>query len=47
MNPGGRAMDPQVDKNVSELQPDAGILWWLEWVKEKYGEWTVPGSARD
>ncbi len=42
MNVGGRALNPNVNEDVTEIQPDAGILWWLEWVKEKYGPWTGP-----
>jgi hypothetical protein len=42
MNPGGRAENPNVDNNVKELQSDAGILWWLEWVKSEYGSWAPP-----
>lgn len=37
MNPGGLAANPNIDKNVKILQEDAGILWWLEWVKREYG----------
>ncbi len=42
MKPGGRAENPHIDEEVKTLQDDAGILWWLEWVKETYGEWKPP-----
>jgi hypothetical protein len=42
MNPGGRAENPNVNNDVRELQSDAGILWWLEWIKDEYGPWTPP-----
>jgi len=42
MTPGGLAEDPSIDDNVTKLQKDAGILWWLLAVKEKYGPWTPP-----
>lgn len=42
MNPGGKAENTDIDENVKAIQPDAGVLWWLEWVKENYGEWNPP-----
>ena len=48
MIPGGLAENPNVDENVIELQKDAGILWWLQAVKEKYGPWVPPAlSSRE
>lgn len=42
MTPGGLAGNPHVDENVKAVQEDAGILWWLQWVKDIYGPWTPP-----
>ena len=39
MKPGGRSEIEEVNEDIDELHPDAGILWWLEFVKETYGEW--------
>jgi hypothetical protein len=39
MNPGGMAKNPNINKNVKTIQEDAGIRWWLVWVKETYGPW--------
>lgn len=43
MTPGGLAEDPAIDNDVTKLQKDAGILWWLQDVKNKYGAWKPPG----
>jgi hypothetical protein len=40
--PGGRARIDDVDNTIDELHPDAGILWWLEYVKDRYGPWPPP-----
>jgi hypothetical protein len=37
MNPGGRAENHDINDNVKVLQSDAGILWWLQWIKSTYG----------
>lgn len=42
MNPGGLAENPDVDKDVTKLQKDAGILWWLQDIRKKYGAWMPP-----
>ena len=42
MNPGGKANNPDINDNVNELQSDAGILWWLQWIKNTYGPWKPP-----
>lgn len=39
MTPGGRAENRDINDNVKELQSDAGILWWLQWIKSTYGPW--------
>ncbi len=28
--------------DIDEIHPDAGILWWMEFTKEKYGPWRPP-----
>ncbi len=40
--PGGRSKIDDVDGDIDELDPDAGILWWLEYVKDRYGAWVPP-----
>lgn len=45
MTPGGLAENPDVDKDVTKLQKDAGILWWLRDIKKKYGGWMPPAPA--
>ena len=45
MTPGGLAENPAVDDDVTKLQKDAGILWWLQDIKKKYGAWTPPGKT--
>jgi hypothetical protein len=42
MRPGGRAESEAIDADVTKLQPDAGIRWWLEYVRKQYGAWTPP-----
>lgn len=39
ITPGGRAENPNINDNVKKLQSDAGILWWLQWIKSTYGPW--------
>ena len=45
MNPGGEANNPNINEDVKKLQSDAGILWWLKHVKNKYGAWNPGGST--
>jgi hypothetical protein len=45
MTAGGLAEDEAIDKDVTTVQKDAGILWWLQAVKERYGAWTPPGTT--
>ena len=42
MTAGGLAGNPNVDDDVKKIQSDAGILWWLQWVKSTYGPWIPP-----
>lgn len=42
MTPGGRSNIDDVHANVDTLHPDAGILWWLEHIKDRYGAWAPP-----
>lgn len=37
--PGGRSNMPDVDHDMDVLHRDAGILWWLEFIKETRGPW--------
>ena len=37
--PGGHSRITDVDANTDKLHPDAGVAWWLDFVKEKYGPW--------
>ncbi len=45
MTPGGLADNPSIDADVKVVQPEAGILWWLNHVKSRYGPWIPPGSG--
>jgi hypothetical protein len=40
--PGGRSEIADVDQERDVLHPDAGILWWLEAIRDAYGPWTPP-----
>ena len=42
MSPGGRSEQANAPDDVREVQKDAGILWWLEWVRANYGPWESP-----
>ena len=46
MTPGGLAEDPDIDKDVTRLQKDAGIRWWLEEVKKKVWSLDAAKSAK-
>jgi len=46
MAPGGRAENPGINDNIKELQSDAGIFWWLQWVKSTYGPWNPPATTK-
>lgn len=37
MKPGGHSNIQDVDADIDTLHPDAGILWWLEYVRDRYG----------
>ncbi len=41
-DPGGRSRIIDVDAEIDRLHPDAGIAWWLEFVRERYGPWEPP-----
>lgn len=45
MTPGGKADNLDINDNVKELQSDAGILWWLQWIKNTYGPWNPPPTT--
>jgi hypothetical protein len=42
MNPGGRSNIADVNAGIDNLHPDSGILWWLEYIKGRYGAWNPP-----
>ncbi len=42
MNPGGLAKNNNINEHVKTIQDDAGIRWWLNWVRETYGPWEPP-----
>jgi hypothetical protein len=45
-NPGGRSRIADVDADIDQLHPDAGVAWWLDFVKETYGPWKPPAERR-
>lgn len=47
MTPGGMAESEAIDEDVTKLQPDAGVLWWLMHVKARYGPWQPPKSSAE
>lgn len=42
MTPGGRSNIADVNAGIKNLHPDSGILWWLEYIKGRYGAWNPP-----
>ena len=42
-DPGGYSRIDDVDADIDRLHRDAGIAWWLDFVKAKYGPWEPPG----
>jgi hypothetical protein len=46
MTPGGRSKITDVNSGMDHLHPDAGILWWLEYVKARYGAWSPPAPIQ-
>jgi hypothetical protein len=42
MTPGGRSGITDVNAGIDHLHPDSGILWWLEYIKNRYGAWNPP-----
>lgn len=43
--PGGHSRIADVDADIDRLHPDAGIAWWLEFVKGRYGPRERPVGA--
>lgn len=43
--PGGRSEIQDVDQDIDVLHPNAGILWWLEAMRDTYGPWSPPARA--
>lgn len=46
MTPGGKSEIADVDQDIDGVHPDAGILWWLEFVRDRYGAWQPPQTQR-
>lgn len=44
MHPGGDSNIADVNANIDDLHPDAGVLWWFKAMKSAYGPWVPPGS---
>jgi len=42
MTPGGRSNIEDVNAGIDNLHRDSGILWWLEYIKGRYGAWNPP-----
>jgi hypothetical protein len=42
MTPGGRSNIEDVNTRIDSLHRDSGILWWLEYIKGRYGAWNPP-----
>jgi hypothetical protein len=45
MTPGGRSNIADVNAGIDNLHPDSGVLWWLEYIKGRYGAWNPPRLA--
>lgn len=43
MEPGGYSVVSDVDKDVETVHEDAGIRWWLDFIKTEYGPWEAAG----
>ena len=41
-HPGGHSQIDDVDAHIDKLHPDAGVAWWLDSVRERYGPWNPP-----
>jgi hypothetical protein len=44
--PGGYSRMEDVDRDIDQLHPDAGIAWWLDFVQKKYGPWEPPPARQ-
>ena len=40
--PGGLSAIADVDEHIDRLHPEAGIQWWLDFARQKYGPWNPP-----
>jgi len=49
MKPGGYSVisDSDIDKDIEEVHEDAGIRWWLEFIKAEYGPWEPKGQDKE
>lgn len=43
-HPGGQSRISDVDAEIDRLHSDAGIAWWLDFVKDRYGPWKPPAA---
>jgi len=46
LTPGGRSNIADVNAGIDNLHPDSGILWWLEYIKGRYGAWKSAPASR-
>lgn len=45
MSPGGHSNIADVNANIDDIHPDAGVLWLLEHLKNRYGAWEPPSTS--
>ena len=43
--PGGHSRLADIDTNIDHLHDDAGVAWWFDFVKAKYGTWRAPQAT--
>jgi hypothetical protein len=46
MKPGGYSNVDDINLNVKKLHHDAGIKWWLDYIKSNYGPWIPPSPGQ-
>ena len=46
MTSGGRSNIEDVNIEIDSLHRDSGILWWLEYIKGRYGAWNPPAPIK-
>lgn len=45
VTPGGHSQIRDIDADIDQLHEDAGIAWWLDFIKEEYGPWQAPRAS--